>query len=125
MRRNDDLIRQLMLDLEVANSHVTDSHHVSGYTRDEVAYHLAQIVKSGLAEGPEPIYRSDGSDPTIPGAVMVKRLTPQGHDFISNLRDDTVWAKVKERTAEVGGSVSLDLLKQLAGAVMKQMLQLP
>ncbi len=124
MRRDDDLIRQLLLDLENANDYVNDSHQVPGYTRDQVAYHLAQIVKSGLAEGPNPIYPSTGEDPTIPSAVIVKRLTPEGHDFISNLRDETVWAKVKERTAQVGGSVSLDLLKQLAGAIMKQMLQL-
>lgn len=34
MRRDDDLIRSLMLDFEVASDHVNDSHAVSGYTRD-------------------------------------------------------------------------------------------
>lgn len=125
MRRDDDLIRQLMLDLEEANSYVNDSHKVAGYSRDQVAFHLAQIVKSGLAEGPDPIYRSTGEDPTIPAAVIIKRLTPAGHDFISALRDDTVWAKVKEQTAQVGGSVSIEILKQLGTAVVKQMLKLP
>lgn len=69
------------------------SHSVAGYSRDQVAYHLALIVKSGLAEGPDPIYPSTGEDPTIPTAVIVKRLTPAGHDFISALRDDTAWGK--------------------------------
>lgn len=125
MRRDDDLIRKLMLDLEQSSGRITDSHSVEGYTRNEVAYHLALIVKSGLAEGPKPIYPSDGSDPTIPAAVMVTRLTPEGHDFIADLRDDTVWEEVKERTAKVGGSVSLELLKQVATAVVKQTLNLP
>lgn len=125
MRRDDDLIRKLMLDLEQATSRISNSYAVEGYTQQEVAYHLALILKSGLAEGPKPIYPSDGSDPTIPAAVMVTRLTPEGHDFISDLRDDTVWEKVKERTAKVGGSVSLEVLKQLATSVVKQMLNLP
>ena len=124
MQRNDDLIRQLMLDLEKANSATNDDHPVEGYSRDAVAYHLALIVKSGLAEGPKPLYPSDGSDPSIPRAVIVMRLTPQGHDFLANLRDDKIWAKVKERTVKAGGSVSLDLLGQIGGAVIKQMLSL-
>ena len=39
--------------------------------------------------------------------------------------DITVSYQVKERTAKVGGSVSLEVLKQLAGAVAKQMVGLP
>jgi len=114
-----------MLDLEVANRRIFHSHEVPGYTQDQVAYHLALILKAGLAEGGEPRYASDGSDPTIPAAVLVSRLTPAGHDFIAEIRDDTVWAKVKERTLKVGGSVSLEMLKQVAGAVVKQMIGLP
>lgn len=125
MRRDDDLIRKLMLDLEDASSRIGDAHVVPGYSRAQVAYHLAIILKSGFAEGPKPIYPSDGSDPTVPAAVMISRLTPEGHDFISELRDDTVWERVKERTAKVGGSVSLEILKQVGSAVIKQMLQLP
>lgn len=107
MRRDDDLIRKLMLDLEVANSYVNDSHEVAGYARDQVAYHLAQIHSSGFAEGPGPKYSSSGGDPTIPDAVIIKRLTPAGHDFIAEIRSDAVWEKVKAKTADVGGSVSL------------------
>lgn len=124
MRRDDDLIRQLMLDLESATAAVGDAHKVDGYTRDEVAYHLALILRAGLAEGPEPRYPSDGSDPTIPRLIMVLRLTPAGHDFIDTLRDDTVWKTVKESAKKAGGSLSLELLKQVGTAVIKAHLNL-
>lgn len=124
MRRDDDLMRLLMLDLEQASDFVTDRHKVTNFTRDQVAYHLAIILKSGMAEGPDVRYTSTGSDPTIPATVIVKRLTPAGHDFIANLRDEAVWIKVKERVAKIGGSVSLDLLGQIGGAVIKQVLGL-
>lgn len=125
MYRNDDLIRSLMLDLEGASSYVNASHTVPGYTRDQVAYHLAQIVKAGYAEGPQPRYASTGADPTIPIAVVVARLTPAGHDLIATLRDDTVWAKVKERLMKVGGSASLEVIGQVGAAVSKQLLGIP
>jgi len=124
MRRDDDLIRQLMLDLENADEHVTDKHPVDGFNRDEVAYHLALIVKSGYAEG-KTLYGSTGGDPTIPNVVIVMRLTPNGHDFISTVRDPKIWGKVKERAASVAGGVTLEILKQLGSAVVKQHLGLP
>lgn len=114
-----------MLDLENAKEHVTDSHSVPGYTRDDVAYHLALIVKAGYAEGPQPRYSSSGGDPTVPLAVIASRLTPAGHDFIATLRSDTVWSKVKERATRVGGSVSLEVLGQMGTAVAKELLGLP
>lgn len=125
MYRNDDLIRSLMLDLGGASSYVNASHCVPGYARDQVAYHLAQIVKAGYAEGPGARYSSTGSDPMIPVAVVVTRLTPAGHDFIATLRDDTVWAKVKERLIKVGGSASLEAIGQVGAAVSKQLLGIP
>ena len=124
MTRDDDLIRTLMLVLEQANSYVNDNLVIEGYTRDQVAYHLGLIVRADYAEGPQPRYSSTGSDPTIPLAVVVSRLSPAGHDFIATLRDETVWAKVKERLAKVEGSTSLDVIGQVGASVAKQMLGL-
>lgn len=125
MRRNDDLIRTLMLHLESASQYVNDNVVIDGFTRDEVAYHLALILKAGYAEGPQLRYSSTGSDPTLPLAVVVTRLSPAGHDFIAALRDDTVWAKVKERLTKAGGSASLEVIGQLGTAVVKQLVGLP
>jgi hypothetical protein len=125
MTRDDDLIRTLMLVLEQASDYVNDNLVVEGYSRDQVAYHLGLIVGAGYAEGPQPRYSSTGSDPTVPMAVVVSRLSPAGHDFIASLRDDTVWAKVKERLAKVGGSASLEIIGQVGTAITKQMLGLP
>lgn len=124
MRRDDDLIRQLMLDLETAREGVGDAHLVPGYTRDQVAYHLALILASGLAEGPPTKY-SLGGDVSVPSLVYAFRLTPAGHDFIDTLRDATIWKKVKESSVKVGGSLTLELLKQLGTAIMKAQLGLP
>jgi hypothetical protein len=119
MKRDDDLIRKLMLDLEAASQPITQDHPVAGYGKDQVAYHLALIVRQGFADGPKPLYPNTGEDPTIPRAVIALRLTPAGHDFIASIRDAGIWAKVKERTASVSGGVALDVLKELAVSLTK------
>ena len=124
MTRDDDLIRTLMLVLEQASNYVNDGLVVEGYSRDQVAYHLGLIVRAGYAEGPGVRYGSTGSNSTIPLNVVITRLSPAGHDFIASLRDDTVWAKVKERLAKVGGSASLEIIGQVGTAITKQMLGL-
>lgn len=123
MKRDNDLIRKLMLELEVANRVVTADLEVDGYERNQIAYHLSLIVKTNLADGNVSYYMGN-EDPTVPGAVMALRLTPAGHDFIDTIRDDRVWSKTKETVAKVGGSVSVDLLKQVAGSAAKAMLGL-
>lgn len=125
MKRDDDLIRLLMLDLEETSTPITQSHTVSGYNRDQVAYHLAIIVKQGLAEGPSPMYSSSGQSSTIPMAVVALRLTPAGHDFIASIRDDSIWAKVKEKSVAVSGGLTLRVIKELAVAIAKTHLGLP
>ncbi|MDQ7995225.1 MAG: DUF2513 domain-containing protein [Luteibacter sp.] len=118
MPRNDDLLRHLMLDLEQARTVVTDQHAVPGHSRDEVAYHLALILRSGWAEG---VYRypRSGPDSTVPQTILVRRLLPAGHDFLANVRDDDVWAKAKQVLGKVGGSASLEIVAQVITAIVR------
>jgi len=124
MKRDDDLIRALMLDLEEASQALTGDHKVDGYSRDQVAYHLAQIVRAGFADGPKPLYPSTGDDPTVPFAVIAQRLTPSGHDYISTLRDAAVWARVKAQAGKIAGGATLAILKELGAAEIKRRLGL-
>lgn len=38
---------------------------------------------------------------------MIQNLTWQGHDFIEDAKNETVWIKTKEFIKEKGGSASL------------------
>lgn len=124
MKRDMELIRQLLLDLEAASGALDGRHAVDGYTQGEVAYHLALLIKSGLAEGPPPSSVL-GNSTQVPDFVLALRLSPAGHDFIDTLRDETVWKKVREKTAKVGSTVALDIVKALGQAVIRQALGLP
>lgn len=122
MRRDPSLIRKLLLDLEESNGPIADDHHVEGWTRDQVAYHLAQILNADLAEGPAPTYYMDNADTAVPSSVLVLRLTPAGHDLIDAIRSDAVWKRTLDKVSAVGGSVTIEVLKQLAVSASRQIL---
>ncbi|MEX3316480.1 DUF2513 domain-containing protein [Sulfitobacter sp. PS-8MA] len=46
-------------------------------------------------------------------------ITYKGHDYLDAIRSDTVWDKTTAGVAKVGG-MSLDMIKELAIAYMKQ-----
>lgn len=123
MRRDPDLIRAVMLTLEPASAPVTGQTPIEEWSKDEVSYHLAQVIDAKLAVRTVH-YRSDGSDPTIPGFVKADRLTPAGHDFIDAIREQTIWNAVKGKLVAVGGSVPIAIMVQLAVAEGKKRLGL-
>ena len=47
------------------------------------------------------------------------RMTSSWHDYLDAIRDDTVWAKIKDVAAGVGG-VTLGVMKELGVAYLKQ-----
>ncbi len=123
MKRDSELIRQLMLALEASEGPFSASNPVDGFNQSQVAYHLALIVNSGLAAG-NVQYSLGNRDSTIPAMAIAFRLTPEGHDFIDAVRDETIWNKTKQKVATVGGSVSLGVLKEVATALAKTALGL-
>ena len=52
------------------------------------------------------------------------KMTWEGHEFLDAVRSDTVWAQVKQKAAEQGGSLPLELVKLLANALLKKHLGL-
>jgi hypothetical protein len=117
MRRDFDLIRDLMLKLEALPvrpgtliSFSTNEVAVEGHTWDEIDAHLYMIYDTGYVIG-------DGRMPS--GEWMFRRLSPDGHDFLDSVRDQTIWSKTKAGAATVGGW-TLPILAELAKAYIKQ-----
>lgn len=53
---------------------------------------------------------------------MVQDLTPTGHKFIENIRQDTIWNNTKSIAAKVG-SKSLDAIMQIASNVITELIK--
>jgi len=119
MKRDMDLIRELLLKLESLPAERGAVFHiapddvevaVSGYDGDQIAYHLSLIREAGFIESP-------GSQPM--DGITFSRLSWDGHDFLDAIRDPEIWAKTK-RGALAAGGFTFDLLKDLARGYIKK-----
>ena len=107
MKRDDDLIRALLLEYEAKDDWVLvmpgETHSSSEEARRE-RYHVLLMSDVGFV--------TDVGRGTF-------RLTAQGHDFIDAIRSDDIWQKTKIGASVIGGA-TLGILKDLAVAYLKQ-----
>ena len=115
MKRDFELIRSLLIELEGA-----ESVDLSSYTEEQVNYHKALIKEAGFAEGI--IHYPSTHKTDIPDLALLKRLTWEGHEFLDKARDETVWNKAKSIVKEKGISLSLDALKIALTQAVKMLL---
>lgn len=95
---------------------------LEGYESATIAGHLIYMGDNGLIEVEE--YRSLGSRVHELGSVIVMKILPEGYDLLDTVRADTVWNKTKSRLGDVGGTSSLEVVKQVAVSVAKGLLGL-
>lgn len=118
MRLNPDCIRDILFaveDLSMPNSLITsnqlsETKFLKKYSNDEILYHLQQLDWSGYIVTPN-------RHKTLDGMFFVNDLSPAGHEFISDIRKDTNWNKVKSISKEVG-SETLTSIKSIAEGVI-------
>lgn len=79
------------------------------YDKGTINYHVRQIDKAGLVDDVE--YSDD--EPYV-----ICDLSPEGHNYTNNIRDNKVWNKLKETTKHLG-SVSLPVLVEKAPDIIK------
>jgi len=50
-------------------------------------------------------------------SVMLKKITPQGRNFLTAVKNDQNWQQVIEKTAPEGDKISSARLKEIAASV--------
>jgi hypothetical protein len=131
MKLNPDCIRDILLTAEVEcgfgkqfwfNPNSSDSTSkkwddfelLKKYEYAEVCYHLQQCEDTGY-------FSCRGHKKALTlwlrGGFMVDDLSPKGHEFINNIREDTNWNSVKEKAGKVG-SLALSVLEKIASSVI-------
>lgn len=113
MKLNPDCIRDILLEIEststISNAWTynadSPSKRLSKYSKDEIGYHARQCAKSNLVDG----FHLYGDCNTI----SVSDLTPKGHEFLANIRNDSFFNNVKQIGKKLG-TTSLNDLHQIA-----------
>jgi len=97
MKRDMDLVRELLLYSENAtpgrNGWIVVS--IPGRSQTETAYHLQLMTEAGLIQTQH--VRTNSGHYWYPTSI-----TWSGHDFLETARNDTIWAKAKQKLLEIG-----------------------
>jgi hypothetical protein len=105
MKRDIDLVRRILLDLEMKGSY-TDWFDVDieEYSPEQMDYHLELLMEASLISIKDPGRKPLRSYPV--------RLTWEGHEFLDAARDEVRWQKAKRTTAQ-GGDVPFEVLRSV------------
>lgn len=122
MKRDMDLIRELLLKLEAIPMRQGDVFHimpddaeirVEGFEPGAIEYNARLLVDAGLID--------PGTSRAMEG-ITFRSLTWAGHDFLDAIRDPEIWAKTKKGAAAAGG-FTMDLLRDLATGFIKKQVE--
>lgn len=99
MKRDMDLIREILLQTEQHENGYAPDLEIDGYTSAQIGYHQFLIIDAGLAEGADVTHR--GSEGPM---GVITHLTSAGHDFLDAARSKTVWQQAKDAVDPIGGA---------------------
>lgn len=110
MRRDWDLIREVLLELEqLSGSGLEDIHYDPVNESDNPAKDEQALIlwKAGFIEGI--------NDSTLSGnAVIAQGLTWAGHDLLATIQSKPIWERIKSTAQDKGIELSFDAVKALA-----------
>ena len=116
MKRDMELIRELMLEVESQDSDFKyDTLQSKGYTETQLDYHLELLIEEKLIDGE--VHPLMGTRSPI---ITIEKLSWKGHEFLDNARNESVWKDTMKQVKEKGGGISIALLTQLLISVTKQ-----
>jgi hypothetical protein len=113
MKRDMDLIRTILLEVEQSSSTEGCQIEIPGHPKAELYYNAQLAHEAGLIDA----RFLPGSD-----AFHVLRLTYAGHEFLDSARNDTLWIKAKELVTKNTGTLTLEGLKIALSALIKHAL---
>jgi hypothetical protein len=126
MKRDMDLIRELLLKLEelpmggggmtpiTAATPAVKEFAMQGYYLDQIWYHLSLLHQAGFIDAEKLRRPMNGFN--------FRGITWVGHDFLDSIRDPAIWQATKDGAKKAGG-FSLELLSDLAKGLIKKKIE--
>ena len=118
MKLNPDCIRDILFVVEEYSTYSNDVSEdklyeklVPKYSQEEILYHVRQCEHSGLFLNVQHYF----------GGFSIQDLSPYGHQFVNDIRQDTNWNRTKDIAKNVG-SFSLDVLKDISSQVITNLI---
>lgn len=119
MKRDMDLVRRILIEVETADSCVSiESMACDKYPLPVVGYHVELMTAHGLIDAK--VSRDWGGN-VVNGSI--KALTWSGCDYLDAIRDEGVWRRTKAAVSEAVGDTTLSTIKETASMVAIQLIK--
>lgn len=119
MRRDLDLVRDILIQVGEADGPVDYEELGNGRPAALVAYRCDLMAQRGLLDLGL-VRRDSGGDYVT---LQVNGLTWDGEDYLAAIADPVVWKKAKAEAAKVGKSVTFEVLKTAAVLIVQQQIK--
>ena len=114
MKRDLDLVRQILLQIEALPAGPPAQYRMSEIEDPVLLAHFELVLASGLVNGK--ISRSQSSRGDV---ISISGLTWEGHEWIETVRSDAVWNETKSTLLDSGGALTYDLTKAVATRILR------
>ena len=95
-------------EIDDPRAYIASISQIEGYSEKMLIYHIRQLIGAHFIDGE--LINSIGGMGTD---VFVKGLTWEGHEFVENSRNDTMWNKAKDTVLSKAGGISVDILSEV------------
>ncbi len=112
MRIDNECVRDILFAVEKESTTTSpcyiplknDTNGLKNYDKEKLSYHLRYLKMKQMIYNPDEM------------APYGYDLTPSGHEFLSNVRDDKNWNKIKSISSNIGFA-SLKIISAIAEGV--------
>lgn len=105
MKRDMDLIRLILLEIENSEDEEIENLTIKGYSTKEILYNAKLLEQNNMIE-----YCKED----IIGNYYIGSMTWDGNDFLDKVRDNSNWKKTKDVIKEKALPFTFDIVKSVA-----------
>ncbi|MCI9641227.1 MAG: DUF2513 domain-containing protein [Eubacterium sp.] len=120
MKLNYDCVREVLLyieeNLQYGQILYSSDIELENYEYEDVQYTIDLLADSAYIKA----NKLQVLGPTLP-SFHIYSLTMQGHELLDNIRDNSVWKKIKKKISGLA-SVSLPIINSLGSTIIKEIL---
>ena len=120
MKRDMDLVRQIMLRIEALPPGQPMQFRMGEVEDPVLIAHLEMMIGAGLVNGK--ITQPHGTRGAV---IIISDLTWAGHEWLETVRSDDVWRQTTATVQERGGALSFELAKAVATNILRIRMGLP
>lgn len=117
MKLLHDCVRDVMLYLE---DNLEDTYFINSksiilkkYSSKDITYTLKKLAEAGFIEIDKVTFENN---------FNIKCMTYYGHQFLDNIRDNTIWKKSLKKVSNFVGSASIEIISSVASSLIKSQL---